>query len=323
MSIVICAQNELENLKTLLPKLYDQSHSNFEIIVVNDRSNDGSYDYLLEESQRELKLKVVTISKVPDKFNGKKYAITLGVKAAQFDKILLTDADCIPMSNEWANNMSSFKGDFNLGFSSYKKTSGLLNYFIRFETLWTGINYIGLALAGVPYMGVGRNLAYRKSLFFDNKGFSGYMDVTGGDDDLLVNKHATAKNTAITIGNESLTESIPKTTWPTFFRQKLRHLSVGKYYRPKTRVLLGILTISHTFMWLLLFLLIAAEYQWPIVAGLFIAKTILTYLTFILGSKRFGVRFNIWGLIFLDLMYVLYFLITGIAALMTKRVRWT
>src|SRR5690606_12086614 len=106
---------------------------------------------------------------------GKKYAITLGIKAAKYDWILLTDADCRPNTNQWINAISSrFVGDkdFVLAYSAYEQRAGFLNLFIRFETLFTAIQYIAYALAGNPYMGVGRNLAYRKAVFLENKGFN-------------------------------------------------------------------------------------------------------------------------------------------------------
>ncbi|MEP2023260.1 glycosyltransferase, partial [Reichenbachiella sp.] len=196
VSVIVCAHNELDHLKKLIPILLKQSHADFEIVIVDDRSDDGTYDYLL--GNQSDKLKFARVDQVHDHINAKKFALTMGIKAASNDIILLTDADCLPVSENWISQMTgSFRKDvqYVLGVSPYEKSKGLLGQFIQFETQWTAMNYIGFALAGNPYMAVGRNLAYRKSSFLDHKGFSKIQHITGGDDDLIVNDHATKSNT--------------------------------------------------------------------------------------------------------------------------------
>lgn len=326
ISIVIAAHDEEENLKQLLPRLYNQQYSDFEIIVVEDRCNDNTYDLLLEETSREPRLKMVNVNHTPEKFNGKKYALTLGIKAAKHDIILLTDADCEPNNDQWVATMAAAYEEntqFNVGFSFYNKTKGFLNTFIRFETLFTAIQYLGLALAGRPYMGVGRNLSYRKSMFISKKGFNPYLDVTGGDDDLFVNQHARSKTTKVTMGADALVYSKPKTTWKTFFRQKIRHLSVGKHYKAGDKIILGLFSLTQILFWLILAILVSLRIELYIVAGSFILRTLMVYLTFNKACKTLGIRFSIAGIIFLDIFYVFYYIVTGTTALFTKRVRWS
>ena len=100
-----------------------------------------------------------------------------------------------------------------LGYGAYQKKPGLLNKIIRFETFHTALQYFGYALAGKPYMGVGRNLAYRKTLFFKNKGFSSINHIPSGDDDLFISKVAKKGNTAIMIDQAAHTISEPPLTW--------------------------------------------------------------------------------------------------------------
>lgn len=326
VSVVICAHDEEENLKKLLPRLYQQQHPNFEIIVVEDRSNDGTYDLLLEETKREPRLKMVKVNHTPENFNGKKYGLTLGIKAAKNDMILLTDADCEPNNDQWITAMAAGftkEAQINLGFSYYTSAKGFLNTFIRFETLWTAMQYIGMALAGRPYMGVGRNLAYRKSLFISKKGFNPHLGVTGGDDDLFVNQHARKSNTRVTVGTDALVYSKPKTTWKSFYRQKLRHLSVGKHYKSSDKIILGLFSFTHILFWLILTILLCLRIELYVVAGSFLVRALLIYLTFHLVRKRLGVKFNFWGLVFLDIIFVIYYIFTGTTALFTKRVRWS
>ena len=323
VSIIICAHNELENLKTLLPKLKSQRYPNFEIIVVNDRSDDDTYDFLLEYN--DPLVKPTHVNQVHDHITAKKYAITLGVKAAKNDVLLFIDADCEPVSDNWISAMTgnmTDKTEFGLGVSQYHNGKGLLNYIIRLETLFTAINYIGFALMGNPYMGVGRNLVYRKSIFLNNKGFNRYQGVTGGDDDLLVNQLAKGSKTIVNLGYESLTVSIPKSTWADWLLQKTRHISVSKHYSFKDKVLLGLQNLSHCLFWISLVCLIIFTTQYVLAAGLFVFRVLFMSFLCHSTSKRFGDRMNVGLVSVLDILYVFYVGIIGLTAVFTKNVKW-
>jgi len=323
VSVIVCAHNELDNLKKLIPFLLNQDHSDFEIVIVDDRSDDGTYDYLLENNSKRLKF--VRIDQVHDHINAKKFALTMGIKAATNDILLLTDADCIPSSTSWVSKMTgSFTQDtqFVLGVSPYEKSEGLLGHFIQFETQWTAMNYIGFALAGNPYMGIGRNLAYRKSTFLAHKGFGKIQHITGGDDDLLVNEHANNKNTRLVLGEDSLTYSYPKKTWAEYLQQKIRHWSVGKHYRFKDKMLLGFQNLSNLVFWLALIILAIQTDNYLIPAGLLIFRMIFISILINSTSKKFGYRMNIWLVPMMDILYAGYASIFGTIALFTKKVRW-
>jgi len=332
ISIVVCAHNEEENLRQLIPLLLQQDHPNFEIIIVDDKSSDGSYDFLTEEKLKHPRLRLVVIDATPDAFNSKKYALTLGIKAAKNDLVLLTDADCRPNSNSWASKMAlSFDEETQivLGYSHYEKAGGLLGKLIDFETLITGISYISSALAFRPYMGVGRNLAYRKSFFLKNKGFYGMMELTGGDDDLFVNKYAKKKFTRVCIGADVVVWSIPKKSWSTYYTQKLRHMAAGKHYKFRDKLRIGLFHISLSLMWLnaivLAFFwqnLLEFEIILGIAAGGFLLRLILLHTFFILSAKRFGVKVASFLLIFSEIFYLKYYLLIGISAQFSKRIRW-
>ncbi|MEM8565266.1 MAG: glycosyltransferase [Bacteroidota bacterium] len=325
VSIIICAKNELSNLKTLIPKILSQTHPDFEIVIVNDKSTDGTWEYL--ENQRKLspKLKVVHIEDTPAHINPKKYAVTLGIKAAAHVKLIFTDADCHPNSSNWLTNFSgTFEADKDivLGYSGYEKMSGFLNYFIRFETIWTGMQYISFAALGYPYMGIGRNMGYKSDLFFKSKGFNGYQEITGGDDDLFIQKNANDRNTAIAIGSENLVWSKPKNTLRDYYHQKLRHLSVGKYYSLKSKITLSIWSFSHLLFWVLFICLAILRIELYLLASSFFLRTFTFYFTFKRSSQRLGERFELWGLMALDCIFVMYYTSVGIMALFTKRVKW-
>ena len=325
LSVIVCAHNELENLKQLVPQLLSQDHENFEVIVVDDRSGDGSDEFLVESSRRYPKLRVVTISQTPGHINGKKFALTLGIKAARHEWVVLTDADCRPNSQSWLKTMAgSFADDRSIaiGFSPYQSGRGLLNAFIRFEAILTMIQYVGMALAGRPYMGVGRNLAYRKSLFLDNKGFNDHLHVTGGDDDLFVNRHASSRNVAVVLGEEVLVRSVPKKTWLEYFRQKVRHLAVGRRYRFGDKFLLGLFSVTWILSWLSLISIPILGMYAQFIAGLFLVRWILLVAVFAIACRKAGERMGLWKVPLLDFLYAFYYLVAGPVALLSKKVRW-
>lgn len=325
VSIIVCAHDEEENLKALIPLLLKQDYPDFEVVIVNDRSNDATFDWLLGETKREPRLRMVQVEETPSTMNAKKYALTLGIKAAKHEWLLLTDADCRPREQSWIKTMSqAFTPEtiFVLGYSPYTKSEGMLNRFIRFETLLTGIQYMAFALMGNPYMGVGRNLAYRKSFFLNVKGFNTLLPITGGDDDLFVNRHSKADNTQVVIGSGAIVESAPQTTWKNFWNQKLRHLSVGKYYRFKHRVLLGVFAITWMLYWFTIPLLLVTQTELVIIGVAFLLRQLIVVLAVNKAADRLGYGFELAALPVLDFMYAFYYLVASLMALVSKKVRW-
>jgi cellulose synthase/poly-beta-1,6-N-acetylglucosamine synthase-like glycosyltransferase len=325
VSLIVCAHDEEQNLRRLIPELLQQDYPSLEVIIVNDRSNDNTYDYLLEQTAADPRLKMVNVKETPPHVNGKKFALTLGIRAASHEWIVLTDADCEPVSRTWVSKMAEQFSDetqFVLGYSPYQQSEGFLNLFIRFESLVTALQYLSFAMLKNPYMGVGRNLAYRKSLFLDKKGFNNFLHITGGDDDLFVNQYASARNTRVQFAPESVVYSVPKTSWGDFLNQKIRHLSVGKLYKFKHRFLLGMLTLS----WIItLFvgvpLLFITPYYY-VVAGVLVLRWLLIVLTINNFAKKSGVGFALWVIPVLDFLYPIYYISTGLVTLFTRKVRW-
>ena len=325
VSILVCAHDEEENLRELLPQLLSQEYNEFEVIVINDRSNDNTFDYLGELCRSDSRVRMVNVEHVPGHVNSKKYSLTLGIKAAKYEWLLLTDADCRPTGSHWISSMSTaFQENtkFVLGVSPYLKSAGFLNLFIRFESILTALQYSAFALMRTPYMGVGRNLAYRKSFFLAEKGFNQFMNVTGGDDDLFVNQHATSGNTSIILGRDAAVMTFPETSWSAFIKQKKRHLSVGKYYKFRHRFWLGLFLCTWILSWLLLVPAVIYGSFPEVVGGAMVFRTLLLILTLRTGLKRFGHNFELWTVPFLDFLFSIYYLTTGLITLGSKRVRW-
>lgn len=325
VSIIVCAHDEEANLRELVPQLLAQDYDSFEVVIVNDRSNDGTYDFLLEQTKSDPRVKMVNVDMLPVHVNGKKFALTLGIKAASHEWILLTDADCRPASKQWIASMSSHfsnESHFVLGFSPYQTAPGFLNKFIRFESIVTAIQYLSFAWLGNPYMGVGRNLAYRKSFFLQNKGFNTFLNVTGGDDDLFVNRYAKGPSTFAELRPESQMVSIPEKSLKSFYRQKVRHLSVGKRYKPKHRILLGIFTATWLMTWFtgVAVLITDLTYWW--VLPILMTRIILLMFTIKTTARQAHLSFELWTVPILDFLYSIYYLSTGPVALLTKKIRW-
>ena len=325
VSVIVCAHDEEKNLKELIPLLLQQDYPDFEIIVVEDRSNDSTYDYLLQATADHPRLKMVRVKYLPDHITGKKFAITLGVKAAAYDWVLLTDADCRPFGNQWIRAMAAHMTadkQIVLGFSPYLVLPGYLNAFVRFESLITAIQFMGLALLNRPYMGTGRNLAYRKSLFLDNKGFNKHLTINGGDDDLFVNQHAVPGNTAVNLETRGIVRSIPKSTWRKFLYQKLRHLSVGKRYRLRDRARLGLFSMTWILTWAIVPFMVQTSFLWSFLWVGFLIREIMLMVLVHRASRTMGDPFEAWKTPLLDFNYAIYYLGTGLVALASKRIRW-
>src|SRR6476659_7055052 len=233
VSVIVCARDEAENIARNLPGiLVQQYRTTHEVIVVNDNSTDET-KFLLDEFKKSFKnINPVALTQEAKLIPGKKFPLSMGIKSSKYEVVLLTDADCVPASENWIQRSEDAYHDdvrIVLGYGAYHKTHGLLNKLIRFETFHSALQYFSFALAGMPYMGVGRNLSYRKETFLRNKGFSAINHIPSGDDDLFINMVASKTNTAIVIDKEAHTLSEAAPTWSIWQKQKFRHYTTSKY----------------------------------------------------------------------------------------------
>jgi glycosyltransferase involved in cell wall biosynthesis len=243
VSVVICARDEADNIVKNLPGVLVQDYpTSNEVVFVNHNSTDDT-KFLIDELRKTFKnLIPIQLTQEAKHIVGKKFPLSMGIKSSKYETLLLTDADCVPASENWMQLMQDGyhpETEIVLGYGGYHKKDTILNKIIRFETFHTALQYFSYALAGMPYMGVGRNLSYKKEVFFKNKGFSSINQIPGGDDDLFINKVATKTNTSIVIDPEAHTLSEPKKTWRQWYEQKTRHFSTAKYYQKKHKLLLG------------------------------------------------------------------------------------
>lgn len=284
VSVIICAKNEYHNLVRFLPSVLEQNYPEYEVIVVNDASDDDTFYLLREFCDKYPHLKVVTIQENLNFFQGKKFPLSLGIKSAMYEKLLLCDADCSPASPEWISSMqSAFTSNVEivLGYGAYFPQPGILNKLIRFDTLQVAMQYMGFALSGMPYMGVGRNLAYHRSLFYNSGGFVKHYKLISGDDDLFINQVATKGNTRVQPDPSAFTYSKPKQTTGAWLRQKRRHLTTGGLYRFPHKLALGIYSFTQLAFFTVLIILAVFKVEPILLASIFVIR---------LGTQLFIVK---------------------------------
>ena len=312
VSVIICAKDEAENIANNLPGvLVQQYKTTHEVIMVNDNSTDES-KYLLEELQRMFKqLNTIPLKQEAIMIPGKKFPLSVGIKSAKHEVLLLTDADCLPASDLWIQKMQEGYNEnieIVLGYGAFKKKPGMLNKLIRFEGFHTAMQYFSYTLAGRAYMGVGRNLSYKRDLFIRSKGFSSIYQVPGGDDDLFINMVADEKNTAIIIDKDAFTITEPQTTWKAWRKQKFRHYTTSKYYKPEHKSWLGLYSLSHSMMYVML-LVSAVMFNWWLTLSVMALKYLIQGIIMNRCMKKLNEGDLVPYFIFLDIWMFFYHLL--------------
>ena len=325
VTVIISARNEFENLNQNIYSVLEQDYPEYQVIIVNDCSWDETKEFLEDLEKKYSHLKVVTIIEQEKYKRGKKFALTLAIKAAKYDYLLFTDADCKPASKNWLKRMqNSFtnKKEVVLGYGPYEKENGILNKLIRFETFYVAVQYLSFALKGSPYMGVGRNLAYKKELFFANKGFARHNHILSGDDDLFINDVATKNNVSIQINPESFTFSKAKKNFSTWGVQKVRHISTVKYYKNKHRNMLVYNHITHFTFYLSLIVLAVMGVDWRLLLAIYFLRLAIQLFIFGRNMKKLN-EFDLFPFIPLfDFFLFIFYPVVGLMSKFSKNILW-
>lgn len=325
VSVVICARNEENFLEKNLQYVLEQDYPEYEVIVVNDCSWDGTQRVLEEYRKKYSNLRTLMIQEDNIYKHGKKLALTVGIRSAKYEYMVFTDADCRPANNQWLKAlMSAFDDNTEivLGYGAYDRRKGIINRLIRMDTFQIGLHYLSLAVAGMPYMGVGRNLAYRKSLFFKQKGFAPYSHIPSGDDDLFINKAATRANTKIALGCDSITISEPKESIKEWVRQKRRHVSTARYYKSSSLIVLGMKAFGQ-YLYLLSFIALLFTPWWQ--TALTLVALMLVIQLFVSGRamKKLGeADLLVYSPIIEWLLLLAFYPGIALSNMLFKRVSW-
>jgi len=310
VSIVIVAKNDAHLLIKTLPELLNQNYPQFEVVVVNDNSDDETPQLIKDFQTRFPNLRLLHLESSVTNIKGKKFPLSLGIKAATYEHVLLTDADCLPASNQWLKLMSRH---FNkttkivLGYCSIPKKIGFINAFIRFDKLHQAIQYFSYCLAKIPYMGSGQNLSYTKTIFFANKGFASLNHLQFGDDDLFINKVATPTNCTIEYDQDAHTVSSLYSNYHNWFLIKTFRKKTRKLYTKTSRFLLNFYSFLMTFSYILLGFAIYFSFEQStyliIVISILILKFIVQYICFGFAAIKLNEKRLIPYVLFFDVIF--------------------
>jgi biofilm PGA synthesis N-glycosyltransferase PgaC len=325
VSIIIAARNSVLKLEDHLPHWLNQDYPQFEVVIIDDRSGDETAYFLVKTAEREPLLKYVLLDPEVIKNGGKKLALTLGFKKAKYNHFLLTDADCVPNSDQWLRSMAAgftSKKDIILGVSPVKTKKSFMGRLVQYENMLTALQFLGMAIKGKPYMGVGRNLAYTRSIYDSVGGFSKHHHLPAGDDDLFVQEASNATNTTICIDPNSYVNTNGPANWKEYWKQKMRHLWIGKQYRSDVKNQLAWLPISQLLFWstTIFWFALGSSWLWPIIPIL--VKIIPEWVIFAKKGKLLNMPLaNPYYPLF-NFFYSFWYLFISINAFFKRKIVW-
>ncbi|HBN07023.1 MAG TPA: hypothetical protein DD434_14750 [Bacteroidales bacterium] len=293
VSVVMCVKDDAYNLEKKLPIILEQEYPNFEVVVVNDASKDET-EYMLRVLQEIYpNLNIVNLYNNVNGFLGKKYPLSLGIKSAKNDIILLTESDTMPLNYNWISTMvKGFKQkkDIVLGFTNFEQKSTFLNTLMQYENQTSAMNYLGNAMLNNPYMGQGRNMAYKREFFFETGGFISQYNVSVGEDDLFVNKNANSKNTAVVLNRDSINLASPKEKREEWVIQKKKHFKSMSHFKLKDKIISTLMPFATLLIYVLVALSIVFKFPWEYAIMPLVLKYIFQIIVYYKSSKTLGTK---------------------------------
>ena len=325
VSIIISARNSVLKLENNIQHWLTQDYPNFEVVIIDDRSSDETAFFLLKTAEKEPLLKYVLLDPDVIKNGSKKLALTLGIKKAKNNYFLLTDADCIPSSGQWLKHMATgftHKKDIVLGVSPVNTKKSFLGRLTQYENLLTAMQYLGMSIKGKPYMGVGRNLAYTRGIYDSVGGFSKHHHLPAGDDDLFVQEASNANNTIVCIQPESYVNTEGPKNWKEYWKQKMRHLWIGKQYRSDVKTSLAWLPISQLLFWtiIIIWFITGSSWLWPIIP--IIVKIVPEWVIFVKKGKLLNMPLAGPYYLFYNIFYSFWYVVISMNAFFKRKIVW-
>ena len=325
VSIIISARNSVLKLEDNIQHWLTQDYPNYEVVIIDDRSSDETAYFLVKTAEKEPLLKYVLLDPDVIKNGSKKLALTLGIKKAKNNYFLLTDADCIPSSDQWLKHMATgftHKKDIVLGVSPVNTKKSFLGRLTQYENLLTAMQYLGMSIKGKTYMGVGRNLAYTRGIYDSVGGFSKHHHLPAGDDDLFVQEASNANNTIVCIQPESYVNTEGPKNWKEYWKQKMRHLWIGKQYRSDVKTSLAWLPISQLLFWtiIIIWFITGSSWLWPIIP--IIVKIVPEWIIFVKKGKLLNMPLAGPYYLFYNIFYSFWYVVISMNAFFKRKIVW-
>ncbi|RYJ45668.1 glycosyltransferase [Flavobacterium beibuense] len=326
VSVIICAKNEAENVKKYIPLIAEQDYPDFEVVLIDDASSDETLDILEEFKQKYPHIRLVKVENNEAFWANKKFALTLGIKAAKKQYLLFTDSDCYPTSKDWITQMSSQFSQNDtivLGYGAYEKVkNSLLNKIIRFDEMLRTTQYFAWAKMGSPYLGEGRNMAYKKDEFFAVNGYMSHMHVRSGEDSLFINQAATGKNTTICYTPESFTYCEAKKTYRQWFAQKKRQIYLHSIFKGSDKLRIRLFFIAQLLFPFFAAALLISGYNWLYVVPVIGFRYLIAWLTLGYSAGKLKEKDVMYWFPFIEIMLIFTQLNVYISNMFTKPVHW-
>ena len=328
VSVLVCAKNEAKELEQFLPSILSQNHTNFEIVLINDVSYDNTFEIMEAFAEKHACIKLVNVKNNEAFWGNKKYALTLGIKAATHENLLFINANSKPVSLNWITEMCAqlnlnSKKTVVLGYSAYNKVKhSVLNKFIRFDHLIKSIQYMSFAKTGMPYVGVSENLAYTKKHFFDANGFMSHMDIKKSEHALFINQTATKRNTSAVFSKNSFTSTVAPKSLKSWTTKKRQYTYIAKHFKLIHKFVLALIYSTGFLFWLLAILLISLQYNWEIVAAIIASRIVVQYIVLGIGAKKLNELDLIIFIPFLEIFLILFQFVIFITNASSKPKHW-
>jgi glycosyltransferase involved in cell wall biosynthesis len=326
VSVLVLAKNDAEKIKTLVPKLINQNYPDFELVLVDNASSDETIDIMEELELAHPNVRLVKVENNEAFWGSKKYALTLGIKAARKEYLLFIDADCEPASNDWLMHMVSqftMSKTIVLGFSAYRLVkNSLLNKLIRFDALINTTQRFAWAKLGAPYSGDGRNLAYKKEEFFKRNGFINHMNIRTGEDALFINEAATNKNTAVCYTPESFTYSDAPSTFKAWIFDKRKAAYTTTFFKTGDQVKLKIFVWLQALFLVLMTLLIIFQFNWMILVPVIAFRYLVCWIVMIQSAAKLNEKDTVYWFPFMEIMLIFIQLYVFTVNLSSKKAHW-
>ena len=316
VSIVMAAQNDGEWLRSNLVYLLEQDYPDFEVVVVDYLSTDDTQFVLRLLAENYKNLKIVTFHENVNGYLGIKYPLSIGIKTAKNDILLLAEPECMPMENtrfNWIREMVAGyvhdHVDIVLGYCGIAYKPSVFNWLQQYDNLDYSVEYLGAASLRCPFTGNGRNLSYRRSLFLKNDGFIYHYHIPEGADDMFVNQNCRRRNTTVVLSRDAYTVVEPQSTLRQWHLFRKHRIATHKYYTFWLKLARFIKPFNVLLFYLAgALLLVLGNFPWQILAAVLAFKLAWQITATAAAARRLAVKPIIY---ILSPLFEIYFLIAN------------